>query len=640
MLNPDKQLSYSGFFLNSLWSNKNSVDLDSLELLERGAIELQDFLAGEDFKGFKAAEQPKVLEFITKLLKAAKLLPDSVLGPGQKQNPQLLNQLFVGLGQNSARFHLNGGDASSQTFLGTLWNAAVKDERAISKGVQQLGQYLRDYGLTIDSLSYLSKMQLAFSYLGKYLGADFEGLLRDIYQNLGTILAISGVIGGLLFSPAGPFVAAVLAILDIIFTALLGIETVKGLFDFFVAVHDAKDEAGIERAAQELAHAIGTGAGTVLGVAGLFKSVATLADEGPKLINAIQRLFKLAKSGFGELPAVAKFFTQFGQNKQVLAFVVKAIRNVKQGGVERLWAFAAYLSRHEQVFNLLAGLLDKDSRLLDDVLKIGPNAIDDLDVILAKGATAEQILKLRFEVRGMSIAELRKLLEIKDMAPVLLTKLFDVPGMSILELKKLLRLKDMTPSLLVELFKNTSFTTTELRTWIAKLRTNQVLDLSRKYGGDAMKHYGADWFKVYRGIDADTTAHVTVGHGTGGGQVKGCHDTDNFENQFVNSIPPKTIVHTRTLSGIYTKYRYNLVTSTGGTPKPKTTRQDLAKDWPRISTDLTNIFDGMIRAKTFPVGQTASPIVIQYEGVKWEFRFGSNLYNSSGNHIRTIYPNI
>ena len=76
--------------------------------------------------------------------------------------------------------------------------------------------------------------------------------------------------------------------------------------------------------------------------------------------------------------------------------------------------------------------------------------INDLRVILDKGASLEQIIHIRFDVLGMSITELKELLNIDGMSPTLLSELFDVPGMSIVELIKFLKVRDITPSLLLD----------------------------------------------------------------------------------------------------------------------------------------------------------------------------------------------
>lgn len=164
-------------------------------------------------------------------------------------------------------------------------------------------------------------------------------------------------------------------------------------------------------------------------------------------------------------------------NEKFLAFVANAVKNISKGGIQKLWELMVHLGQNEEVFNLLAKLADEnDNRLLDDVLKIGTRAIDDLDIILKKGATAEQIVKLRFDVPGMSLSKLRQLPERTGMTPGILVDLFfKKPGMSIPILERLLNIPKMAPSLLLRLVEKEGMTIEILQALLAKCKDPELL---------------------------------------------------------------------------------------------------------------------------------------------------------------------
>jgi hypothetical protein len=128
------------------------------------------------------------------------------------------------------------------------------------------------------------------------------------------------------------------------------------------------------------------------------------------------------------------------------------------------------LNRYPRVFDLMI----TTPLLWDEVLQIGTRAIDDLDWILGRGTTNQQIAQL-MAVPGMSIAELRKLLSLSGMTPAKLSQLLlNVPGMSIVKLKALLT-GSMTVDRLIWLFNVPGMTIAKLDSLLAKTNMTPVL---------------------------------------------------------------------------------------------------------------------------------------------------------------------
>jgi len=168
-------------------------------------------------------------------------------------------------------------------------------------------------------------------------------------------------------------------------------------------------------------------------------------------------------------------------------------------------------------------------------------------------------------------------------------------------------------------------TPAEIKQWLADLSPAKMKKVSEVYGGDAMKHYGKDWMKEYKGFTSDTEHHVTVGDGLDRNNgVSGCHDYDQFMNQFVNPVPKQIHVHGRTVSGDVVHFDYSVTKADGSGPKAahrdKTTMKGLQANWGTIQPKLEKAVDATIKNMIFPRSPGVGPQVT-VDGVKWNLFF-------------------
>jgi hypothetical protein len=200
----------------------------------------------------------------------------------------------------------------------------------------------------------------------------------------------------------------------------------------------------------------------------------------------------------------------------------------------------------------------------------------------------------------------------------------------------------------------THLTASELEKFITDLGdVAKMKELAEKYGGDALKHYGPQFFKDFKGVDANTMRHLTTVDGIDQAKgIKGCHDEDLFVAEMKKSpdglkAPPAGVERGPILSVTPRadpaikdiKYSFwkqdgkgNLVTPLQ--PKAavfeKTTIKDLATNPTRWSVSASEAADDAIRNLTFPRGD-GSFVGVAKSGQKWKGWY-------RGGNVQTIFP--
>ena len=185
----------------------------------------------------------------------------------------------------------------------------------------------------------------------------------------------------------------------------------------------------------------------------------------------------------------------------------------------------------------------------------------------------------------------------------------------------------------------------KIRDAFRKMWDEKLRELHAKYGGDAVRHYGEEFFKSYKGVTPKTVDHLLVGEGISGGAVKGTHDADAFEDlvvtqgngAIVNSVPhptrPDVIMQEYQLYEKTPQQTFVLDAAGNKVLKPKVLQKTVVKDLaPNIDAwqDLvTRGVDDAIRNKTFPTEGSYFEIVV--DGLKLEGRIVDG-------EIRTVYP--
>ena len=136
-LNPESSEGILNFFLSTVWSANNSAEPENLAKIAQGAQELQSFLAGDEYqRGVPVEDQPKLLEFDSKILQSVRLA--SKLNEAEKKN-QLTLKKFVRMGRAYASFNASPEVEleDPRLFLNTLWKT---DD--IRKGAEELDDFL------------------------------------------------------------------------------------------------------------------------------------------------------------------------------------------------------------------------------------------------------------------------------------------------------------------------------------------------------------------------------------------------------------------------------------------------------------------------------------------------------------------
>jgi hypothetical protein len=375
-LEPDKNVAVANSFLHSSWISEMSVNLlgtpNSLESMQQAAAQLQTFLVGDQLlKGFKPAEQSKVLEFTTKLLKAAAITDQ--LAENQKRNPALLQTAFIDASRNFARIRLQTpADAIIPDGFNTLWNASVEDAAAVRQGVVELEAYLGENGLSIESMEEVSKLLLAIDLAIDKLGENHP-VVAEMLKGFGVLFGMGLTIVAALKIPALAAVSGVVALLGAVFDAYIvgyrGSQSVQQLMEFYIQAVTATDAEGIDQAATTLVEAmdeIGEFAGAVV-------SLLTIGQSGwDEMKDALQDLLgflRLVADRAGSIliiPVLESIRTLFRYAQDSATGAASAIREFLKKGKRFLHLFEilVHLIGKTDVFKALA----QSSKILNEIL--------------------------------------------------------------------------------------------------------------------------------------------------------------------------------------------------------------------------------------------------------------------------------
>jgi len=172
----------------------------------------------------------------------------------------------------------------------------------------------------------------------------------------------------------------------------------------------------------------------------------------------------------------------------------------------------------------------------------------------------------------------------------------------------------------------------EIGEWFIDLGATKMRHVAETYGARSMKHYGKDWFKVYKGVTAQTQHHLLVGRFNDAGHLlSGCHDKTVFDG--VVAAGNVVIDTTRTrVSGIYTEYSWRRPTQAATTLNPKTVVDRMSANWATWADRIRRATDELIRLRRFPINPDRIP-PSDISGVKWWGYFRND-------EIATFFPDI
>jgi hypothetical protein len=472
-LNPQGSPTVLDTFLNTVWQAGNGNSHIDTQLIQQGGQELHEFLAGSEYvQGFSSAQQPTALDFIAKTLKFVQVSPQ--LTPQQKQNPDILRR-WVSMARAYAQNRLSNGGGNSPSlptyginvsgyFLDTLWNTSLDNTGGIQKSVAQLASLMGEVNID-DQIRFVetsTKVQKALNYAIQKLPAELAKLIipfASVLVIFAVLFAAAQAVPGLnLLLDAG------VALASLALTAITGASFIGDFFSAAVRIAqaDVNDEGELHKAGDNLASAMINSVGLIPGVAGIPGAISKL--------SRVLKLFSVLKlvDGAGSAIALFKLLGNFGKNETLLSLLDRTAKHPYLSQV---------VSRIGQSPEVLDALIQVkgDARLLEEVLKLGPSAIEDLAVILSKGADASQVIRLRFNVPGMTLAELRKLLSLNGMTPNLLEQLLGKLNNSLSTFKSLLN-QCPNPVLLESLLSQTGNDPQLLLKLLSKYRDPTLLE--------------------------------------------------------------------------------------------------------------------------------------------------------------------
>ena len=321
-------------------------------------------------------------------------------------------------------------------------------------------------------------------------------------------------------------------------------------------------------------------------------------------IDDVENVLKLWRA-VGSADDILKLWAEIKDAENI----VKLWTEVKNADtILRLWAD---IKDAEKIIKLWATVKDADA-----ILKLWAKS-KDVDLIVklwGKLADADKLIELLDKVKDGEIL-FRLLEKVTDVGQLerLLSQVDKVA-----DLEKLLQ--HMSPQ--------------EIEDFITALGDiNLFKQLATKYGGDALKFYGAKFFKEFKGVTSHTETHLLSGHGIKGAVVSGCHDKAAFEALEASG----QIIIDRSLtraSGLFVEYTYQVVgkTKTG----VKTVVDGLAVNWPSWETKIIDAIDNLIKSKTFPIPDNSPIPPTPLEGATWTGWFSSG----GTKEISTFFPTI
>lgn len=344
--------------------------------------------------------------------------------------------------------------------------------------------------------------------------------------------------------------------------------------------------------------------------------------------------------------------------------------------LEKVGDAAKAVELFEQVKNIdtLLSILEKTTEV-ENLLKL-LEAVKNADQVLAlleKSTDIQSLLSLIDEIKNVEkilalleeIKDAKKLLELygkvkdADRLLVLIKKIKDTKKLEDLlkkmtdaeQLERLLKAVDDVTDL-EKLLQDMS--AAELEQFIKDLNdANKVKLIAKKYAGSALKHYGAQFFKDFQGVDAATMNHLASVEGVSQSKgITGCHDEAMFLAEMAKQpvgtrAPAGSGIGEITNTNVHTtdprvkKFTYQMwkQDGKGGLLNPltrkadileKTTINGLANDsglWQGIANEAV---DQSINTLNFPKGADGSFVGVAGNGLKW-----SGWYR--GQAIQTIF---
>jgi len=175
-----------------------------------------------------------------------------------------------------------------------------------------------------------------------------------------------------------------------------------------------------------------------------------------------------------------------------------------------------------------------------------------------------------------------------------------------------------------------------------KITPAKVKQIAEIYGGDAMQHYGADFFRDYEGVTETTMDHLLLPGVIKDGKIDGTHDEDQFLAILHGNGETLNIEVCPTNSDV-TLYKYKLYRkSPGGTvmhppqlstskvTPEKTVIKGLVSDRGKWKTFGNEAADDAIRRKMLSVDGYSSRGVAK-DGTEFEMYYRTD-------RIQTFYP--
>jgi len=177
--------------------------------------------------------------------------------------------------------------------------------------------------------------------------------------------------------------------------------------------------------------------------------------------------------------------------------------------------------------------------------------------------------------------------------------------------------------------------------FLSKIAPARVKQIAATYGGDAMQHYGADFFRDYKGVTRDTMSHLLQAGQIRQGEIVGCHDDALFlQTLRHNGQILRTEVDPKNADFIRYEYKLYLRDSAGNVVQPptlstsvrvlnKTVIRGLATDLAKWEVAGNEAADNAIRAKRLLTGGA-------FRGLSKDGTTLEMIYRPD--HVQTFYP--
>jgi len=277
---------------------------------------------------------------------------------------------------------------------------------------------------------------------------------------------------------------------------------------------------------------------------------------------------------------------------------------------------------------------DSIKRLVEEFTAVGLKQLhDDLGRALFKEFTTEfsasSLKRLIDKLGAQTARELAEAIGVKEIRT--LTQKFGYEGLGELVTEIGVQgIKDIGVKALKKLAG--SLNPKEIGEWFVDLGAVEFRRLAETYGGKALRHYGRNWFKAYKGVSAQTQHHLLVGEFNAAGHLRsGLHDKTAFDGVVTAGNAVIDAAQTR-VSGIYTEYMWRRPTQAVTTLNPKTVVDNLAGDWATWADRIRRATDELIKKRRFPENPGAIPETT-ISNVSWTGYFRND-------EIATFFPTI